>query len=52
METAYYTFKDHPNFKNIRFVVNPLLREKILIGGDLPSFDSHSVITNEYLPLW
>ena len=27
LETAYHTFKDHPNFKNIAVVVNPDVRE-------------------------
>ena len=29
METAYYVFKDHPNFKGMKVVVEPLIREKI-----------------------
>ena len=52
METAYWVFRRHPNFKEIRFVVEPLLREKIIVAADMPSFDSFKVITEEYLPLW
>jgi hypothetical protein len=29
METAYYVFKDHPNFKKMKIVVEPIIREKI-----------------------
>ena len=29
METAYYVFKDHPNFKKMKVVVEPIIREKI-----------------------
>ena len=36
LETAYYIFKDHPNFKTMQFIVNPDLREKITITGDVP----------------
>jgi len=36
LETAYYTFKDHPNFKQLQFIVHPQLREKITISGDVP----------------
>ena len=27
METAYLTFKDHPNFENVEVVIDPDLRE-------------------------
>ena len=52
IETAYYMFKDHPNFKEMVFKVNPLLREKIQIGSDIPVFDSCEMIKHEYLPLF
>jgi len=45
-------FKDHPNFKEMIFKVNPLLREKIQIGSDIPVFDSCEMIKHEYLPLF
>ena len=48
METAYYIFKDHPNIENIKFVVEPLIREKIMIGSDLPSKNSYETIIKEY----
>ena len=52
METAWRIFKGHPNFKEIKFIVNPLLIERIMIGSDIPSYDSYEVIKNKYLPLW
>ena len=36
METAYHVFKDHPNFRKIEFVLEPTIREKIGISGDIP----------------
>ena len=36
IETAYYMFKDHPNFKNIEFIVHPLVRENIMTTSDIP----------------
>lgn len=36
METAYHTFKRHPNFAKINFVLAPEIREKIGITGDVP----------------
>ena len=29
METAYYIFKDHPNWKTMEVIVEPIIREKI-----------------------
>jgi len=52
IETAYYMFKDHPNFKEMVFKVNPLLRAKINMGADIPVFDSCEMIKHEYLPLF
>ena len=52
IETAFHIFKDHPNFKNMKFKVNPLIREKILIGGDYPVFNSFKTIKEEYQPLF
>jgi hypothetical protein len=52
METAYHIFKDHPNWQNLNFVVEPLIREKIMIGSDMPVFNSMKTITEEYLPLF
>lgn len=52
IETAWYIFKDHPNFKNILFKINPDIREKILIGGDVPIFNSYEMILTEYVPMW
>ena len=28
MQTAYLTFKDHPNFQNVQVILHPDLREK------------------------
>jgi hypothetical protein len=36
METCYYMFNQHPNWKEMKFVLHPLLREKIGISGDVP----------------
>ena len=36
METAYHVFKEHPNFDKINFVLEPRIREKIGISGDIP----------------
>jgi broad specificity phosphatase PhoE len=36
LETAYYTFKDHPNFKNITVVLDPDLRELMNCSGCIP----------------
>lgn len=52
METAYHIFKDHPGAKSIKFVVEPHIREKIMIGSDAPSWNSHEVITLEYCQLF
>ncbi|CAI2370760.1 unnamed protein product [Moneuplotes crassus] len=36
MMTAYYVYKDHPNFENIKFIMLPCLRECINHMGDCP----------------
>lgn len=36
IETAYHMFKDHKNFDKMDIVLNPLMREKITIAGDVP----------------
>ena len=36
IETAYFMFKDHPNFKNIKFIIHPIIRENIMTAGDIP----------------
>ena len=48
METAFYIFKDHPNIKGMKFVVEPMIREKIMIGSDMPSFNSYQTVVQEY----
>lgn len=48
IETAFHIFKDHPNFKNIKFKINSVIREKVLIAGDFPVFDSCKMIKEEY----
>ena len=34
--TAYYVYKNHPNFENIKFVLVPELREQMNIFADIP----------------
>lgn len=36
LETAYHTFKNHPNFENIKFVLVPNLREGLDTTWDAP----------------
>ena len=36
IETTYYTFRNHPNWKTMDIILHPLLREKIGISGDVP----------------
>jgi broad specificity phosphatase PhoE len=36
LETAYYTFKSHPNFDNIKFVLLPVLKEGLDTACDIP----------------
>ena len=52
METAYHIFKNHPNFGQMKVIIEPLIREKIMIGSDLPSFDSKKTIQAEYLSIF
>ena len=42
LQTAYLVFKDHPNFKNIKFIMHPDLREVAHTVCDVP--DSYSTI--------
>lgn len=35
--TAYYVYKDHPNFENIKFVLVPSVRESLNITSDIPT---------------
>jgi hypothetical protein len=44
VETAFYSFKNHPNLKNIRFYVEPLIREKITVAADLPVWNSYKML--------
>lgn len=52
LDTAYHIFKSHPNFAQIKFIVEPLIREKIMIGSDIPSFNSKQMILKEYKDLF
>ena len=54
LETAYFIFKDHPNFKTMQFIVNPDLREKITITGDVPLNNSElfKVLQEVYQPMF
>ena len=37
IETAYYVFKTHPNFENIKFILLPKLREALDTTCDIPN---------------
>ena len=37
LETAYLIFKDHLNFKNIKVIVDPNLREILKNSWDIPN---------------
>ena len=50
LQTAYYIFKDHPNFHKINFKVQPILREKVRWASDLPSMDVLSMLETEFMP--
>lgn len=54
LETAYYTFKDHPNFKKMRVIISPLIREKIGITGDvpLPNLELRQQLDQVYKPMF
>lgn len=49
IETAYYIFKDHPDIKEMKFIVDPRIREKIMIGSDAPCWNSFKMIQEEYV---
>ena len=36
LQTAYYMFKNHPNFNSMKFIVLPELREKLQVVADTP----------------
>ena len=36
LETAYYLFKNHPNFLNIIFILDPDIREHLNSSCDVP----------------
>ena len=36
LETAYWIFKDHPNFAKMEVVMHPMLRERMNTAGDIP----------------
>ena len=50
LQTAYWIFKDHPNFEKMRFKVHPLLREKMRVGGDMPTLHVLDMIDREFQP--
>lgn len=37
LETAYLTYRTHPDFENIRFIVLPAIRESLNTSSDIPS---------------
>lgn len=46
LQTAYYIFKDHENFKNksMKIIINPDIREKLHVACDIPSEDISNLI--------
>ena len=50
VESAYYLFKNHPNFENIRFILTPQLREILMEPLCIP-IDIAQLIKN-YGPLF
>lgn len=54
LETAYYMFNEHPNFRNMRFIVCPLIREKIGISGDIPlsNYELSKQLDSVYKPMF
>lgn len=36
LKTAYFLFKDHKDFKNIKFIVLPLIRERLSAPSNIP----------------
>ena len=68
IQTALEIFKEHPDFVNIKFVVHPLMRERLHVSSDAPNTDIMKVLkefqTNfsgnldytkyfdDYSPLW
>jgi len=54
LETTYYTFRNHPNWKTMEIIVHPLLREKIGISGDVPLPNSQLKLALEqiYQPMF
>lgn len=48
LQTAYYIFRDHPNFLKIRFKVIPEMREKIRVAGDIPALKVLDLIEDEF----
>ena len=43
LQTAYNLFKEHPNFKNIKVVLEPNLREQLNSSCDVPG-DINAII--------
>ena len=50
LETAYYVFKNHPNFNNINFIVVPKLREQLYGMSDFPNNIDETI--KEFLPIF
>ena len=48
LQTAYHVFGTHPNFEHMRFKVEPLMREKMRVAGDMPSKDVLAMIEREF----
>ena len=45
LQTAYLVFREHENFKNIEFKIEPYLREGLWVSCDIPS-DIRPVLEN------
>mmetsp|Transcript_4678 Transcript_4678/g.7959 ORF Transcript_4678/g.7959 Transcript_4678/m.7959 type:complete len:297 (-) Transcript_4678:15-905(-) len=50
LDTAFFIFREHPNFYQIRFKVHPLIREKMRVSGDMPTCDVLNMIEREFQP--
>lgn len=44
LQTAFHIFKEHPQFKEIKFFVMPELREKLQVVADTPSLNASALM--------
>ena len=51
LQSAYFVFKDHPNFKNVKVILVPDLRESLQCTEDIPAPLDKTIETfNELFP--